>query len=37
MWGGVGDEFKFNLVKWSKIYSLVCSGGLGVKNMIPFN
>jgi hypothetical protein len=34
---GIGDEFKFYLVKWSKICTLIFSMGLGVKNLIQFN
>jgi hypothetical protein len=37
IWSGLGDEFKFRLVKWSKICTAVKSGGLGVKNLIQFN
>jgi len=32
--GGNGDEFKFQLVKWSTICTPLTSGGLGVKNII---
>lgn len=35
--GEVGDEFKLHLVNWFKICSLICSGGLGVKNLTQFN
>jgi hypothetical protein len=35
--GGIGDEFKFQLVKWSKMCTPLISGGLGVKNLIQFN
>jgi hypothetical protein len=35
--GGIGDEFKYHLVKWLAICTLITSGGLGVKNMIQFN
>jgi hypothetical protein len=31
LWGGLSDEFKFHLVKWSKICTRIKSGGLGVK------
>jgi hypothetical protein len=37
LWDGVGDEFKFNLVSWSKICSPICFGGFGVRNLIQFN
>jgi hypothetical protein len=35
--GGIGYEFKFYLVKWSKICTMIISGGLWVKNLIQFN
>jgi hypothetical protein len=35
--GGVGDEFKFHLVNWSKICSPMCSSGLGLEILIQFN
>jgi GTPase involved in cell partitioning and DNA repair len=34
---GIGDEFKFHLVKWSKICTLIISWGLRVKTLIQFN
>jgi hypothetical protein len=37
LWGGVGDEFKFHLVNWSKICRTTEAGGLGVQNLIHFN
>jgi hypothetical protein len=37
MWGRVGNEFKFHLVRWSKICSAVYSSGLGDRNLIQFN
>jgi hypothetical protein len=36
LWGGLGNEFKFHLVSWSKVYSLICEGGLGVRNLSNF-
>jgi hypothetical protein len=30
------DEFKFHLVNWSRICTLMKSGGLGVRNLIQF-
>jgi hypothetical protein len=30
LWGGLGDEFKFHLVKWSKVSSPISEGGLGI-------
>jgi hypothetical protein len=35
--GGVGAEFKFHLVNWSKVCMLMEVGGLGVRNLIQFN
>jgi hypothetical protein len=29
LWGGLGDEFKFHMVSWSKVCSLISKGGLG--------
>lgn len=37
LWGGLGDKFKFLLVKWSKICEPLKSGGLGIENLILFN
>ena len=37
LWGGVGDDFKFHLVNWSKICMTTEAGGLGVRNLIHFN
>jgi hypothetical protein len=37
LWGGISDKFKFHLVNWSKVCSLMSSNGLGVKNLIRFN
>jgi hypothetical protein len=37
LWGGVGDEAKFHLVKWNKICTPLHSGGTGVHNFIQFN
>ncbi|KAG2673573.1 hypothetical protein I3760_13G098900 [Carya illinoinensis] len=34
--GGVGEEFKFHLVKWEKVCFL-SNGGLGIRNMRSFN
>ena len=35
--GGIGDEFKFHLVNWSKICTLKNLVVLGVRNMLQFN
>jgi hypothetical protein len=37
LWGGINEEFKFHLVKWSKICSLMQYGGLGNRNLSKFN
>jgi hypothetical protein len=35
--GGMGDEFKFHLVNWSKVCMNTEAGELGVRNLIQFN
>jgi hypothetical protein len=37
LWGRVGEEFKFHIVSWSKICTMISSGGLGVRNVLMFN
>jgi hypothetical protein len=37
LWGGIGDEFKYHLVKWSKVCTPVSEGGLGIRNLVVFN
>jgi len=37
LWGGIGEEFKFHLVSWSKVCSSMSEGGLGVRNLLMFN
>jgi hypothetical protein len=37
LWGGIGEEFKFHLVNWSKVCSPISSGGLGIRNLRFFN
>jgi hypothetical protein len=37
LWGGVGDEFKYHLVKWSKVCSPISEGGLGIRKLVDFN
>jgi hypothetical protein len=37
LWGGLGDEFKYHLVKWRSICLPIKEGGLGVRQMVPFN
>ena len=35
--GGVGEEFKYHLVKWSKVCSPLSAGGLCLKKLVDFN
>jgi hypothetical protein len=35
--GGLGDEFKFHLVNWSKVCSPISKGGLGIRNLRTFH
>jgi hypothetical protein len=37
LWGGVGEDFKYHLVKWSKICSPLLAGGLGLRKLVDFN
>jgi len=37
LWGGINEEFKLYLVKWSKVCSPKQIGGLKVENWIKFN
>jgi hypothetical protein len=37
LWGGIGDEFKYHLVSWSKVCSPIPEGGLGIRNLRVFN
>jgi hypothetical protein len=37
LWAGVGDEFKYHLVKWSKVCSPISAGGLGLRKLVDFN
>ena len=37
LWGGIGDEPKFHLVKWATVCSLISSGGLGIRKLRFFN
>jgi hypothetical protein len=36
LWGGIGDEFKFYVVNWSKICSSIRTSDLGIRNMFHF-
>jgi hypothetical protein len=35
--GGLGDEFKFHTISWSKVCSLISERGLRVQNLLLFN
>ena len=37
LWGGIGDETKFHLVKWAAICAPLSSGGLGIRKVRFFN
>jgi hypothetical protein len=37
LWGGLGEESKIHLVRWSKVYSPISDGGLGIRNLLMFN
>jgi hypothetical protein len=37
LWGGIGEEFKYHLVSWSKVCSPIFEGGLGIRNVRIFN
>jgi hypothetical protein len=37
LWGGIGDEFKYHLVRWSKVCNSISEGGLDIRNLVMFN
>jgi hypothetical protein len=37
LWVGIGEEFKYHLVRWDKICSPISEGGLGIRNLRTFN
>jgi len=37
LWGGLGEEFKYHLISWSKTCSPISEGGLGIRNLRIFN
>ena len=37
LWGGLGDEPKFHLVKWAIVCTPLSSGGLGIRKVRFFN
>jgi hypothetical protein len=36
-WVGLGNEFKYHLVNWSKVCIPISEGGLGIRNLMMFN
>ena len=37
IWGGLGDEPKFHLVKWANVCTPLSLGGLGIRKVKFFN
>ena len=37
LWGGIGDEPKFHLVKWATVCTPIALGGLGIRKVRLFN
>ncbi|XP_040989997.1 uncharacterized protein LOC121237354 [Juglans microcarpa x Juglans regia] len=37
LWGGLGEEFKFHLVKWEMVCCPISNGGSGIRNVRVFN
>ena len=37
LWGGIGDEPKFHLVKWATVCNPIALGGLGIRKVRLFN
>jgi hypothetical protein len=37
LWGGIEDEFKYHLVNWHTICTPIQQGGLGLRQIVPFN
>jgi hypothetical protein len=36
-YGGLGEEFKYYLVRWSKVCTPISKEGLGFRNLLRFN
>jgi hypothetical protein len=34
---GISDEFKYYLVSWSKVCTLISEGGMGIRDLVMFN
>ncbi|KAG2724060.1 hypothetical protein I3760_01G000400 [Carya illinoinensis] len=37
LWGGIGEEFKFHLVRWEQVCRPISNGGLGIRKLRTFN
>jgi len=37
LWGGLGEEFKYYLIRWFKVCTPIFGGGLGIRNLMRFN
>jgi hypothetical protein len=37
LWGGMGEEFKFHLISWTKVCTLISEGGLEVRDLLVLN
>jgi hypothetical protein len=37
LWGGMNDDFKYHLVEWDKVCTLIDEEGLGIRNIRRFN
>jgi hypothetical protein len=35
--GELGEEFKYHLVSWTKVYMLIFEGGWEIRNLLRFN
>jgi hypothetical protein len=36
-YNAIGEEFKYHLVKWSKVCTPIMEGGFGIINLLVFN
>ena len=37
LWGSMGEDHKLHLVAWDRVCSSIKQGGLGVRQLVPFN
>jgi hypothetical protein len=37
LWGGIGNEKRFHLIRWDKVFLPLQNGGLAIKNLRLFN